>query len=100
MADRESQEKDTGKLRREAHKRAKLSKEARQEREVIKGEERESSNRHPDGILAHLSMNPVWFLTAVAAMVAVLVIPTGDDLSVTGQRALAILAFAIILWVT
>lgn len=45
-------------------------------------------------------MNPVWFLTAVAAMVAVLVIPTGDDLSVTGQRALAILAFAIILWVT
>lgn len=73
MADRESQDKDTGKLRREAHKRAKLSKEARQEREVIKGEERESSNRHPDGILAHLSMNPVWFLTAVAAMVAVMI---------------------------
>ena len=39
-------------------------------------------------------------IAAIAALVAVLLLPTPADLSVAGHRMLAILAFAIILWMT
>jgi anion transporter len=42
----------------------------------------------------------MWLLVAIATMVVVLLVPTPDDLSVAGHRALAILAFAVIVWVT
>jgi anion transporter len=37
---------------------------------------------------------------AVAALVAVLLLPTPEGLSVAGQRMLAVLAFAVIVWMT
>jgi anion transporter len=49
---------------------------------------------------------PSWFaqnrglIAAVAALVAVLLLPTPDNLPVAGHRMLAILAFAVILWMT
>lgn len=39
-------------------------------------------------------------LAAVAALVAILLLPTPADLPVAGHRMLAILAFAVILWMT
>lgn len=44
-------------------------------------------------------LQPVWFLLAVAALVGVLLLPI-DSLAWEGQVALAILAFAVIMWVT
>ena len=49
---------------------------------------------------------PTWLrsnwgvLLAVAALVTVLLLPTPEGLSVAGQRMLAILAFAVIVWMT
>lgn len=45
-------------------------------------------------------LNTVWLLVAFAAMVVVLLLPRPDELSVAGHRALAILAFAVVVWVT
>ena len=39
-------------------------------------------------------------LLAIAALVAVLLLPTPEGLSVAGQRMLAVLAFAVIVWMT
>ena len=39
-------------------------------------------------------------LLAVAALVAVLLLPTPEGLSIAGQRMLAVLAFAVIVWMT
>jgi len=49
---------------------------------------------------------PTWLrsnwgiLLAVAALVAVLWLPTPEGLSIAGQRMLAVLAFAVIAWMT
>lgn len=42
----------------------------------------------------------VWIATAFAALIAITLLPHTKGLPVAGQRALAILAFALILWVT
>lgn len=42
----------------------------------------------------------LWLGLALVAMIVVLLIPTPDGLSEPGQRALAILTFAVIVWVT
>lgn len=42
----------------------------------------------------------LWLLVAVAALVVILALPTPDSLPVAGHRALAIMAFAVVLWVT
>jgi len=39
-------------------------------------------------------------LLAVAALVTVILLPTPEGLSIAGQRMLAILAFAVIVWMT
>src|SRR5579864_8676721 len=39
-------------------------------------------------------------LLAIAVLVAVIVLPTPEGLSIAGQRMLAILAFAVIVWMT
>lgn len=39
-------------------------------------------------------------LTAVAALVAILLLPTPENLPVAGHRMLAILAFAVVIWMT
>lgn len=44
-------------------------------------------------------LQPIWFLLAVAALVGVLLLPI-ESLAWEGQVALAVLAFAIVLWVT
>ena len=62
----------------------------------------------PDRASARLPSpaQPTWLrsnwgvLLAVAALVAVLLLPTPEGLSVAGQRMLAILAFAVIVWMT
>ncbi|MCX8997453.1 anion permease [Rhizobiaceae bacterium BDR2-2] len=53
-----------------------------------------------------MEREPSWFrrnwslLLAIAALVAIVVAPTPEGLSVAGQRMLAILIFAIIVWMT
>lgn len=42
----------------------------------------------------------VWMGIAVAAMLTIMLLPPMDGVSVAGQRALAILVFAVIMWMT
>lgn len=46
------------------------------------------------------NLKPLWFALAFVALIIVLVLPNPAELPVMGQRALAILAFAVILWMT
>jgi len=39
-------------------------------------------------------------MLAVAALVAVMLLPTPEGLAIAGQRMLAVLAFAVIVWMT
>ncbi|EPQ9626092.1 SLC13 family permease [Staphylococcus pseudintermedius] len=43
---------------------------------------------------------PLWFILSFIALIAVLLMPTPASLPLMGKAALAILAFAVILWVT
>ncbi len=43
---------------------------------------------------------PIGLIAAVIVMIAVLLIPMPDDLPVAGHRMLAILAFAVVVWIT
>jgi anion transporter len=58
------------------------------------------------GIVAKVDKPPTWLRTywglllAIAALVAILLLPTPPDLPVAGHRMLAILAFAVIVWMT
>lgn len=47
-----------------------------------------------------ITFKPVWFILAFVALITILLIPTPASLPVMGKCALAILAFAVILWVT
>ncbi len=47
------------------------------------------------------NLKPLWIFLAFAALIVIALLPNdGSDLPVAGQRALGILAFAVILWVT
>jgi solute carrier family 13 (sodium-dependent dicarboxylate transporter), member 2/3/5 len=46
------------------------------------------------------NLKPLWIFLAFAALIIIVLIPNNGDLPVIGQRSLAILAFAVILWVT
>ena len=46
------------------------------------------------------NLKPLWIGLAFAALLIITFLPNDGDLPIVGQRALAILAFAIILWVT
>lgn len=46
------------------------------------------------------NLKPLWIGLAFAALLIITFIPNNGDLPIVGQRALAILAFSIILWVT
>ena len=60
----------------------------------------------PAGARAPSPAQPTWLranwglVLAVAALVTVLLLPTPEGLSIAGQRMLAILAFAVIVWMT
>ena len=86
-------------LRTAARRRAKAGQEARLE-ERATAELRSEKSRGPHSRKAHLSMRPVWLGLAIIVLAVVVLMPTPDGLSVSGQRALGILAFAVILWVT
>lgn len=45
-------------------------------------------------------LNMLWLVIAFAAMIVVLLLPRPEELSVAGHRALAILAFAVVVWMT
>lgn len=47
-----------------------------------------------------LNLQPAWIALAFAVMIVILLLPTPADLPVMGHRALAVLAFAVILWMT
>ncbi|MCS4486139.1 SLC13 family permease [Staphylococcus americanisciuri] len=47
-----------------------------------------------------ITFKPVWFILAFVALITILLIPAPASLPVMGKAALAILAFAVILWVT
>lgn len=88
-----------GRLRQEARRRVRTREQARSEEQAT-AELRSQGPRSPHSRTAHLSMRPVWLGLAVLALAAVALLPAPEGLSVSGQRALAILAFAVILWVT
>ncbi|MFD1928759.1 DASS family sodium-coupled anion symporter [Sporosarcina siberiensis] len=46
------------------------------------------------------NLKPIWIALAFTVMIVIVLLPTPADLPVMGQRALAILAFAVILWMT
>ncbi|MGV3244743.1 SLC13 family permease [Staphylococcus sp. 11261D007BR] len=46
------------------------------------------------------SFKPVWLIISFIVLIGILCLPTSSDLPVMGKGALAILAFAVILWVT
>lgn len=46
------------------------------------------------------NLKPLWMALAFIALFGILLLPTPETLPVAGHRALAILAFAIILWMT
>lgn len=46
------------------------------------------------------NLKPLWIALAFASLIIITFLPNSGDLPVAGQRALAILAFAVILWVT
>jgi solute carrier family 13 (sodium-dependent dicarboxylate transporter), member 2/3/5 len=46
------------------------------------------------------NLKGLWIAFAFAALIIITLLPASDSLPVAGQRALAILAFAVILWVT
>jgi solute carrier family 13 (sodium-dependent dicarboxylate transporter), member 2/3/5 len=46
------------------------------------------------------NLKPVWIALAFLVMITIILLPNPGDLPVMGQRALAILAFAVILWMT
>ena len=46
------------------------------------------------------NLKPIWIALAFIVMITIVLLPTPDDLPIMGQRALAILAFAVILWVS
>ena len=46
------------------------------------------------------NLKPLWIALAFIALITIVLLPASGDLPVVGQRALAILAFAVILWVT
>jgi solute carrier family 13 (sodium-dependent dicarboxylate transporter), member 2/3/5 len=46
------------------------------------------------------NLKPLWITLAFAALIIITILPNNGDLPVAGQRGLAILAFAVILWVT
>ena len=46
------------------------------------------------------NLKPLWILLAFVALITIVLLPNNGDLPVMGQRTLAILAFAVILWVT
>lgn len=46
------------------------------------------------------NLKPLWISLAFAALIVITLLPNNGDLPIAGQRALAILAFAVILWVT
>ena len=46
------------------------------------------------------NLKPYWIALAFIVLIVILLLPNPTDLPVMGQRALAILAFAVILWMT
>jgi solute carrier family 13 (sodium-dependent dicarboxylate transporter), member 2/3/5 len=46
------------------------------------------------------NLKGLWIVIAFAVLILITLLPASPDLPVAGQRALAILAFAVILWVT
>nr|WP_313236773.1 DASS family sodium-coupled anion symporter [Sporosarcina ureae] len=46
------------------------------------------------------NLKGLWILLAFAVLITIVLLPNPADLPVVGQRSLAILAFAVILWVT
>ncbi|WP_412004820.1 SLC13 family permease [Micrococcus yunnanensis] len=89
-------------LRKAAQQRIHLRRQASEEKAVVDSAQAGTEHRTPDSFLSHLHLRPAWFGLAVLALVAVLLAPGLQEagLSVAGQRALAILVFAVILWVT
>ncbi|MFJ7952552.1 DASS family sodium-coupled anion symporter [Lysinibacillus sp. NPDC096418] len=55
---------------------------------------------NPDQAVPKRNLKPLWIGLAFTALIIITFLPNDGDLPVVGQRALAILAFAIILWVT
>lgn len=91
---------DFSKLRKKASKRSQAITEAKEERTTVEQKESTEKGRHPDGFLAHLNLKPIWFAASFAVFGAIMLLPIGDDLSRSGQIALAVLGFAVIMWVT
>lgn len=54
----------------------------------------------PNQTATKRNLKPLWIGLAFALLIIITFLPNNGDLPIAGQRALAILAFAVILWVT
>lgn len=88
------------KLRSRAVRRIEQALQARHEEQVVRDNAPRETRQHPDSFFAHLHLKPLWLGLAVVALIVITLLPGAEGLSVAGQRALAILAFAVILWIT
>lgn len=107
MTEKDSQNPNDGsgqpaktKARVAGEKNAKLASNAREEGAVVRQNLQTALQRGNDSIIAHLSMKPIWVILAFAALITIMFLPQPEGLSTAGQSALAILAFAVIMWVT
>jgi anion transporter len=92
-------------LRAQAEKRSRLRDEAHREKQTVDAEQRErSGDGDPRGFLSHLSIKPLWFVLAFVGGGLVMLIPIDPSieggLTTPGRTALAILVFAVVMWVT
>lgn len=88
------------KLRPAAEKRAKLTEQAREESATVEAQEAARGHRFQDSIRSHLSLKVGWFALAWLGFIVILLLPTSDSLPLAAKQALAILVFAVIMWVT
>ncbi len=72
----------------------------REHRVVQAHQQTHHHDESPHGFLAHLHLKPIWFVLAHLVMVAILLLPFDDSLDQAGKVALAVLGFAVVMWVS
>ena len=61
---------------------------------------KKSSTKSESADKKRQKLKAIFLLVAFLALIVILILPTPEGLSVAGHRTLAVLAFAVILWVT
>ncbi|MER2038323.1 MAG: DASS family sodium-coupled anion symporter [Solibacillus sp.] len=68
--------------------------------DVAQNNQKQDSTSGTEAKKQKRNLKPLWIVLAFVVLITIVLLPNNGDLPVVGQRALAILAFAVILWVT